>query len=170
MFRRFATILVFAMWMGGFTFYAEIVIPTATHVLGSGRHVGFITEQVTNWLNLIGIAALAVFLWNLIAEWPHAPKNRKRLLAAAWGTMVAADLGLFATHPLIDHLLDTKARRILDFDRFDTLHTVYLTFATTQWIAALVYIWFSFRAWQDHDKRMALAGAGAEKLSVQAQI
>jgi hypothetical protein len=33
------------MWMGGFTFYAEIVIPTVTHALGNGRHVGFITEQ-----------------------------------------------------------------------------------------------------------------------------
>ena len=143
------------MWMGGFTFYAEIVIPTAAKVLGSERPVGFITEQVTHWLNLIGIAALGVFLWNLISEWPRQPSRRRLVLAIAWGVMVLAHVGLFATHPLIDRILDPRNRSIHDYDRFLLLHNVYLAFATTQWVAALVYLWTSLRAWQHQDQRCA---------------
>ena len=157
--RRFATVLVLALWMGGFTFYAEIIIPTAAHVLHSERHVGFITEQVTNWLNLIGLAALAVFLWNLIAEWGRQPAERRRWLAVAWGTMALAHAGLFATHPLIDRLLDIQAHTIRDDDRFLMLHNVYLTFATTQWVAALIYTWLSLCAWRHDDRQAAIASA-----------
>jgi hypothetical protein len=52
--RRYCYILLMAAWMGGFTFYALIVIPTAERVLDSMRDTGFITQQVTRWLNLIG--------------------------------------------------------------------------------------------------------------------
>jgi hypothetical protein len=152
--RRYLTVLVFAMWMGGFTFYAEIVIPTASKVLGSHRQAGFITQQVTGWLNLIGIAALAVFLWNLMAEWPRQPARRRLWLAIAWVTMLLAHIGLFATHPFIDRLLDAQTRGISDFDRFENLHTVYLGFGTTEWVAALVYLWISFRAWREDDRKM----------------
>lgn len=144
--------LVLAMWMGGFTFYAEIVIPTASHVLGSHRQVGFITQQVTHWLNLIGIAALAVFLWNLLAEWPRQPARRRLCLAGAWATMLLSHVGLFATHPFIDRLLDAQTRGISDFDRFENLHTVYLGFATLQWFAALFYAWVSLQAWRFADQ------------------
>jgi hypothetical protein len=140
-----------ALWMGGFTFYAEIVIPTAAHVLGSERQVGFITQQVTRWLNLIGIAALAVFLWNLLAEWPRQPARRRLCLAIAWATMLLSHVGLFAIHPLIDRLLDPSSRGVHDFDHFETLHTFYLAFATVQWSAALVYLWLSLRAWRHVD-------------------
>jgi uncharacterized membrane protein len=153
--RRYLTILTLAMWMGGFTFYAEIVIPTASVVLGSHRQVGFITQQVTFWLNLIGLAALAVFLWNLLAEWHGQPVRRRRWLACAWITMLLSLAGLLATHPFMDHLLDAKARGISDFDHFENLHTVYITIATIQWIAALVYLWHSLRAWHRADQQSA---------------
>ena len=143
------------MWMGGFTFYAEIVIPTATKVLGGGRHVGFITEQVTHWLNLIGLAALAVFLWNLAAEWHGQASGGRLCFAIAWGTMVLSHIGLFATHPLIDRLLDPQGHQVRDYDRFVTLHTVYLTFATAEWVAALFYMWLSLRAWRHADQQTA---------------
>jgi len=140
------------MWMGGFTFYAEIVIPTAAHVLGSERQVGFVTEQVTRWLNLIGIAALAVFLWNTLAEWKGLSARLRKWFAAAMGTMVLAHGGLFVTHPLIEQMLDFGAHRVKDYDRFVALHDVYLTFATVQWTAALVYLWLSLAAWRRDDR------------------
>jgi hypothetical protein len=146
-----------ALWMGGFTFYAEIVIPTATKVLGSGRHVGFITQQVTHWLNLIGIIALTVFLWNLLAEWRGQSARRRLAFALAWATMVLSHTGLFAVHPLIDRLLDPQTHTIRDYDHFETLHTIYLTFATAQWVAALIYLWLSLRAWRSADQQPALA-------------
>ncbi len=136
------------MWMGGFTFYAEVVIPTAAKVLGSERHVGFITQQVTGWLNWIGLVALAVFQWTLLAEWP-GQRNRGRLLfGIAWGTMAAAHIGLFVTHPFIDKLLESSGHKIRDYDQFLTLHNIYLAFATTQWVAALLFLWLCLRAWR----------------------
>ncbi len=161
MIRRYFTILTLAVWMGGFTFYAEIVIPTASVVLGSHRQAGFITQQVTHWLNLLGLAALAVFLWNLLAEWRGQPARRRRSLAAAWATMLLAHVGLFATHPLMDRLLDAPARGIRDSDHFENLHTVYITIATVQWIAALVYLWHSLRAWR-HDDQQSATGAATQ--------
>ena len=135
--RRYLTILLLAMWMGGFTFYALIVIPTATKVLGNERQVGFTTQQVTHWLNLIGIVAILVFLWNAVAAGNGQTRWRRRGLMLAWGVMVLAHIGLFATHSVMDGLLDSKAFKVHDYDHFVNLHTTYLGFATTQWVAAL---------------------------------
>lgn len=140
------------MWMGGFTFYAEVVIPTATVVLGSERNVGFITQKVTGWINLIGLAAMAVFLWNMIAEWRVLTPPRRWIIGAAFALMVLCSIGLFATHPLMDSHLDAAEHKIRDYDHFVVLHNIYLTFATAQWIAALTYLWISMAAWRTADR------------------
>ena len=66
--RQMLTVLALSFWFGGFTFYGSVVVPTALKVLGEHRAVGFITQPVTAWLNRIGVAALAVLLWNVVAE------------------------------------------------------------------------------------------------------
>ena len=65
--RRFLTTLALALWWGGFTFYALVVIPTAQKVLHSHVKVGFITQQVTGWLNWCGVLALVLFGYLLYA-------------------------------------------------------------------------------------------------------
>ena len=65
--RRYCYVLLMAGWMGGFTFYALIVIPTAEIVLDSMRETGFITQQVTRWLNLIGAGVLLIIFWLVAA-------------------------------------------------------------------------------------------------------
>jgi hypothetical protein len=142
--RRYLTCLVLAMWMGGFTFYALIVIPTATKVLGSVRTAGFITQQVTKWLNLIGIVAILFVLWNVVAERKRHTALQRNLLNAAWVTMVLTHVALFATHPFIDCLLNSEARTVHNYDHFENLHNLYLFFATTQWVAVLVFLWLLF--------------------------
>ena len=67
--RRFLVIAAIAFWLGGFTFYSGVAIPMGVEVLGTHRAVGFITERVTNWLNVAGVVALIIFLWNLLLEW-----------------------------------------------------------------------------------------------------
>jgi hypothetical protein len=153
--RRYLTVLILAMWMGGFTFYALVVIPTATMVLGSVRQVGFITEQVTNWINLIGIVAILFFLWNIKVEWKRQSGRRRWGLVTFWLIMALAHVGLFVTHPFMDHLLNPKTRALRDYDHFVDLHTVYLTFATTEWSAALLYVWVLFFCWRDADQKVA---------------
>jgi hypothetical protein len=81
--RRYCYILLLGAWMGGFTFYALIVIPTAQRVLDSERDTGFITRQVTNWLNLIGAGVLLILVWLLAAGWRKLPP---RLRSGVAGT------------------------------------------------------------------------------------
>ena len=66
--RRFLFIAAVAFWLGGFTFYTSVVIPVGTHTLGSVRQ-GFITQQVTGWLNVAGAFALPLVFWNMAAVW-----------------------------------------------------------------------------------------------------
>jgi hypothetical protein len=41
----------------------------------------------------------------------------------------------------MDRLLDIQARAVLDYERFDFLHQVYLMSSTAQWAAGLLHIW-----------------------------
>jgi hypothetical protein len=65
--RRFLFVAAVAFWIGGFTFYGSIVIPTGIQVLHGHVKQGFITQQVTNWLNLSGVIGLPILLWNTLA-------------------------------------------------------------------------------------------------------
>jgi hypothetical protein len=139
--------------MGGFTFYALVVIPTAGKVLGGERDVGFITQQITNWLNLIGVAALLILAWVVAAEWRGLVSfPRLRLsLAVTLAIMVFGQIGLFITHPLIDRFLQAEGHKVHHYDQFENMHTVYLAFATLQWSAALLHVWLMLMAWRVQD-------------------
>src|SRR5258708_40039244 len=101
MIRRYTVLLAFALWMGGFTFYSTIVIPTGAKVLGGEREVGFITQQVTNWLNGLGVLTLSILAWNAFAEGNGVPR---RWLTLAWIGMAGSQVGLFLLHPAIDRV------------------------------------------------------------------
>ena len=139
--------------MGGFTFYSLIVIPTAERVLDSMRDTGFITQQVTRWLNLIGIGVLLILSWLLMADWREQRRRLRFSLAATWAIMVLAQAGLFITHPLIDQLLEAQGHKLHHFEQFEKLHTVYLVFATVQWSAALLQIWLMLMIWRLQDAK-----------------
>jgi len=139
--RRFLFTAAVAFWLGGFTFYGSIVIPAGMKVLGGHVKQGFVTQEVTNWLNLAGAVALPVMLWNTIAIWRARGQFLRFTLAATWLAMAAVLVELFVLHPYLDRLLDAHSKTILDYDRFDDLHRVYLLSATAQWGAGAVHVW-----------------------------
>ncbi len=141
--RHTLALATFALWWGGFTFYAVVVIPTAQKVLHSHTRVGFITQEVTHWLNLCAVLALIFLLWELLNA-ALLTARRRRWLWAAWLVMVAMQTALFILHPRLDRLLDFSAREILDEPRFYFLHRVYLCVSTVEWLAAWVMLagWF----------------------------
>jgi hypothetical protein len=149
--RRYCYILLLAGWMGGFTFYALIVIPTAEKVLGGIRDAGFITQQVTHWLNVIGAGAVLILPCLLAPDWRGLRAGLRFGLSATWIAMAVAQLGLFLTHPLIDQFLEAQGHKLHHFEQFSKMHTVYLTFATVQWSAALLQIWLMLINWRRHD-------------------
>ena len=140
-FRRFLFTAAVAFWLGGFTFYGSIVIPAGMAVLGSHLKQGFITQEVTHWLNVSGAIAIPVMLWNMIAIWRDRGGILRFLLAATWVVMAGVLIGLFVLHPYLDRLLDIHAKTILDYDRFDALHRAYLLGATAQWGAGVIHVW-----------------------------
>ena len=82
--RRLFAILLLAVWWGGFTFYALVVVPTGHQVLRSKVRQGFITQQVTNQLNVLGAVTLALLLWQWVAvlkcgvdDWARAGSFRR---------------------------------------------------------------------------------------------
>src|SRR5437868_13356779 len=128
---RFLCIAALAFWMGGFTFYALVVIPIGNHLLGSIEQ-GLVTQQVTGWMNLAGVAALAILL-------PGARQSRSR--GGAWLVMATTLAVLFCLHPRLDALIDGSQRIVTDDTRFYRWHQAYLAVVTVQWCAAIVYLW-----------------------------
>jgi len=127
---RFVCLAALAFWMGGFTFYALIVIPTGNHLLGSIRQ-GLLTQQVTQWMNLLGILSLLILL-------PSARRCKWR--AVSWLVMAASLTMLFGLHSRLDALIDAPSQTITG-DNFYRWHQAYLVDVTIQWVAALVYLW-----------------------------
>ena len=133
--RKFLVIIAFAFWMGGFTFYAGVVVEVGASVLHSHRSQGMVTQQVTHWLNCSGVIALAIFLWNLLADRTKAGRKFLLILASTWAVMVLTLALLFVVHRSLDVAIDRE-----DVQAFDTLHAVYLVTSTVQWAAALTHI------------------------------
>src|SRR5262249_50137002 len=76
--RRFLVLLTLLFWQGGFTFYAAVVVPIGTQVLGSTAEQGRITRRVTPYLNLSGVAGLVFLGWDIGAG--RDPLRRRRRL------------------------------------------------------------------------------------------
>jgi hypothetical protein len=139
--RRFLFVAAVAFWLGGFTFYFSVVIPTGIKVLHGHVKQGFIAQQVTAWLNLSGAVALPILLWNMLAILSARGRWARWTLIATWAVMAVVQVELFLLHPALDRLLDPQAREVLDYDRFDMMHRVYLMSSTFQWAAALLHVW-----------------------------
>ena len=137
--RRFLVMFLFAVWFGGFSFYSVVVVPTGHRVLRSKVRQGFITQQVTNKLNLLGVVTVAALAWQVVAM-RHAKSRRWfRVAAISWTALAVTLAVLFWLHPQLDALLDPVARSVADDDKFYTLHRWYLIVATVQWLAMMVH-------------------------------
>jgi hypothetical protein len=144
--RRFLALQALLAWQGGFFFYAAVVVPIGTDVLGSPATQGAITRQVTSWLNRIGIVALAVLAWDVSATPPY---RRRRW--ATWGLMAVCLAALFYLHAVLDANFDPVRRSSPDPATFHVVHEVYLSVSTALWVLGLLFAWWTVRAWQALD-------------------
>jgi hypothetical protein len=145
LFRRFLVLQALMFWQGGFLFYSAVVIHVGTDVLGPFDQ-GRVTRHVTDWMNVIGAAALAVLAWDQFAN-PEARWCR-RARWAAWAVLAAGLAALAVLHPKIEGLVDFGPDgRVKDYQAFYLRHRVYLYAATVQWVAGLAYVVLMLRAW-----------------------
>ena len=146
----FRTLLIatFALWFGGFTFYVSFVVPIGTEVLGSARTQGFITQQVTNWLNVVCGCALGLMLLETIRGWKTC-SNRVRWTELSMLVLIGSFLIALAwIHPVMDRMISAGNESITDAARFYGLHRIYLWLCTFQWIAAWIWLFLSVWAWR----------------------
>jgi hypothetical protein len=149
--RRFLVVIALMFWQGGFTFYAAVVVPVGQDVLGSHLAQGFITRQVTQYLNLAGAAALLVLLLDLLAAGREGPWTR-RLRWVLWLGMLAILAALAWLHPHIDQYLNPETQELIDRKAFRSGHRLYLWLSTVQWGFGLAYLGLALRAWRQADR------------------
>lgn len=133
--RRFLVFQALALWQGGFLFYAAVVVPIGTDVLGSFDQ-GRVTRHVTNSMNCIGAVALAILAWDQISG-----GCRRALRWSLWVGMACTLAALILLHVRVEALVDfSPSGRIADYSEFYYWHRVYLYVAAAQWIFGLTYL------------------------------
>ena len=117
--------------MGGFTSYSAVVVPVLHESLGS-LDTGFVTQQVTDYLNGIGVGVVVVWWVAAGVEQRDGPRRVRavRLLLLAASTLIL--VGLIVLHRVMDGRLETGSLR-----GFYPLHRVYLIASTVQWFVSL---------------------------------
>jgi hypothetical protein len=137
-------------WQGGFLFYASVVVPVGQAQLGHTRQ-GFITRQVTDYLNLSAAIALLPLGWDVLSA--QDPASRRRWLRGlSWFGMAVCLALLLWLHGRMDDLLDIEGHEVLDHALFRTYHRAYLWVSTVQWALALGYAGLTLLTWREEDR------------------
>ena len=118
-----ALLILWSVWWGGLTFYAIVVVPVGTELIGSVEQ-GFITQQVTwwhNWLLAILVASLCLEAWC----------QRSRLLCAVAMLMLMINLTLFTDHAFLTSQMDFEGKSVTP--QFYSQHAIYLWIVAAEW-------------------------------------
>lgn len=166
---RYVVLIALMFWQGGFTFYAAVVVPVGTAVLNnSALRQGFITREVTGWLNVTAAVALSILGIELICT---RDRSRVRTVTRAglWVTMAACQGLLFWLHPYLANLLERRGLIVLDPEAFRPAHRLYLWTHTVQWGVGLVFVALMLIAWRREDRdeeRGAQKSSAVDRLGV----
>ncbi len=139
------------LWQGGFLFYAAVVVPIGTAVLGTSSAQGVITARVTDEMNAIGLVTLAFIALDLRLT---TDVNARRIAIRwwCWGFAFVAHFLLLYFHLLLDSFMDSARTRIVIGPPFRPVHRMYLWTITVQWLACLVLVWSTVNAWRGEDR------------------
>ncbi len=139
--RRLVLLVALMFWQGGFLFYAGVVVPVGAEVLGSHAAQGWIKRVVTNYLNVGGVLALALWMWDLTAS------RVGRIGWILWALLAIQQAGLLGLHVALDGLLDPVMQHIRERPTFYSLHRWYLILSGLQWLLALALTLLTLVAW-----------------------
>jgi hypothetical protein len=124
-------VIVLCIWWGAFTFYAGVVVPTGMRVLGSHTEMGFITQQVTIYLNIFSVIIFLIYAYLLKNQ---EVKESSLVEEITVISLIGFQLLLFLLHSYQTDLLDFTNQKVLDYDAFYLLHRIYLIVETLIWI------------------------------------
>lgn len=120
-------LLVWAAWWGGLGFYAVVVVPIGTDIIGSVEQ-GFVTQRVTQWHN--GLSVL--FLVCLVIE---ASRGRNRWLWAMTVVLGIITITLLIWHVKLTEMMDLQQRAVSV--AFYAHHAIYLWLTAAEWLVGM---------------------------------
>ena len=123
-------IIILSIWWGAFTFYAGIVVTVGMQVLGSHLQMGFITQQVTVYLNVFSLIVFLMYVYCLHNEEFTSDSLVEQIVAIS---IIGFQLLLFLLHYYLTDLLDFEKHIIINQDNFYLLHRIYLIIETLIW-------------------------------------
>ena len=127
---QFAVTVSLAVWWGGLTFYAAIVVPLGIEQFG-GVEQGLLTQRVTVRLNVVGtvvgICLLADALW-------RQPKNCRAVLASV---LLSLQVWLWCLHARLSRGMEAISSSLHSDESFYHEHRVYLWVTSAQWLIGL---------------------------------
>jgi len=144
--RRLILFVALMFWQGGFMFYGSVVITVGAQVLGSELEQGFVTQSVTNYFNVAGAVCLTI--WGIVL-WHERPTWLGWTL---WLGIVLSLAVLAILHSRLDQRLEFDSHAVMG-QGFYSLHRVYLTISTAQWLAALTLLALTLHQWRNADRR-----------------
>ena len=146
--RRMLLLVTLMFWQGGFMFYGGVVVPVGAEILGSDIKQGFVTQAVTNYLNVAGAVCLVVwleYLWHYrrcgisMAEW------------CVWSLLAISLVGLAGVHFQMDRILIAETTTVSEPKQFHLLHKMYIGTSSLQWLASLFLLFLTLRSWNRQD-------------------
>jgi hypothetical protein len=145
--RRFLVVVALMYWIGGFTFYAAVVVPVGTDVLGSAANQAAVTRQVAHTINLSGAVALCLFVWDIAAT------RRVRVARwLAWAGMAACLVALMVLYPHLDRMFHGEDAYLDSRAAFRPWHRAYLWTISVQWGFAVLFTLLTLVAWRADDR------------------
>ena len=130
-------IIILGIWWGAFTFYAGIVVAVGMQVLGSHLQMGFITQQVTVYLNVFSLIIFLLYVYCLYNEEFTTNSLVEQIVAIS---IIGFQLLLFLLHYYLTDLLDFEKHIIINQDNFYLLHRIYLIIETIIWLIISILI------------------------------
>ena len=120
-------LLVWAAWWGGLSFYAVVVVPIGTDIIGSVEQ-GFITQRVTQWHN--GLSGL--FLVCLLIE---ACRRRSPALWGIAAVLAIINIALVVWHAQLTGMIDFQQHAVPG--SFYSQHAIYLWMTACEWLLGM---------------------------------
>ena len=142
--RRMILLVSLMFWQGGFMFYGGVVVPVGGRILESETQQGFITQSVTDYLNLAGALCLSLWLENLFHE---RRTGVSKLEWGLWGFAACSLVVLVVVHGFMDQNLGLEPARVLNPRSFDRSHKVYIGTSSLQWLACLAMLFLAILRW-----------------------
>lgn len=141
--RNLLKIITLSIWWGMFTFYAGIVVPVGMKVLGSHTQMGFVTQEVSKYLNVLSLIVFLMYAYSLRSNEFSEDVLIEQIMSFS---LIGFQILLCVIHFFLTNLLDFKQHIILNSEKFYVFHRVYLIIETLIW---LVVSWILVKSFQE---------------------